>query len=115
MVLGTAEDQQAAKAEDPETSELTDREKLALRFADALYLDPDSIDEPFFERMSSLFTMSEIVELAHFAMWFCLLHKINALFDIDPDPIALREYRDWRDGFDTFARPAGRSDLPSPV
>jgi hypothetical protein len=85
---------------DPETSsDLTDREKVALLFADRIYLDWNSIDAAFMERLQSVFTLSEIVELGHMAMWNCFFHQLNNLFDIDPNEAGVEEYLAWRDGF----------------
>ncbi|MEM7541783.1 MAG: hypothetical protein AAF384_09360 [Pseudomonadota bacterium] len=46
---------------------LTKREKLALKFAEKLGIEPESLDDEFFEDLRSEFPDEEIVELAHVA------------------------------------------------
>lgn len=59
-------------------------------------------------RLRETFTLPEVVELAHLAMWDCFYHQINNLFDVDLDHGELERYIGWRDGFQAVpARPDG--------
>ena len=44
---------------------LTRREKLALKFAEKLGIEPEGLDDDFFTLLRQEFTDPEIVELAH--------------------------------------------------
>ena len=49
-----------------EVSDVFDRrEKLALKFAEKLGIEPEGLDDEFFEQLRQQFTDPEIVELAH--------------------------------------------------
>lgn len=49
-----------------EVSDILDRrEKLALKFAEKLGIEPEGLDDEFFEHLRQEFTDPEIVELAH--------------------------------------------------
>ena len=69
---------------DPETSDLTEREKVALLFLERFCLDWAAIDEAFQARMREVFTEDEIVELAWFCAFFSGGHRIHGIFDVEP-------------------------------
>jgi len=48
---------------DYENSDLSDRVKMALRFADVILTDPQKLDEPFFKRMKEHFTEEQIIDM----------------------------------------------------
>ena len=48
---------------DYENSDLPDREKMALRFADIILSDPQKLDEVFFKRMKEHFTEEQIIDM----------------------------------------------------
>jgi alkylhydroperoxidase family enzyme len=48
---------------DYENSDLPDREKMALRFADIILSDPQKLDEAFFNRMKEHFTEEQIIDM----------------------------------------------------
>jgi len=48
---------------DYENSDLPDREKMALRFADILLTDPQKLDETFFKRMKEHFAEEQIIDM----------------------------------------------------
>jgi len=51
------------KMRDYENSDLPDREKMALRFADILLTDPQKLDETFFKRMKEHFAEEQIIDM----------------------------------------------------
>jgi hypothetical protein len=117
MTEGTAEDQRSAQIGDPEKTDLDERTKLALLLTDRYNLDPDSLDEAFFERLKQHFTVAEIIELVYRIMWMGGCHKVNAIFDIDPDPRDLDPDGDplaaRRDIFRFYAPLLGPEDIPA--
>jgi len=48
---------------DYENSDLPEREKMALRFADILLTDPQKLDETFFKRMKEHFAEEQIIDM----------------------------------------------------
>lgn len=69
---------------DPGESNWTEREKLAILFTDRFCLDLEACDESLLSRMKAHFTVPEIIELAHILAWVSGMHRVNALFDLDP-------------------------------
>ena len=51
------------KMRDYENSDLPDREKMALRFADIILTDPQKLDETFFKRMKEHFAEEQIIDM----------------------------------------------------
>jgi alkylhydroperoxidase family enzyme len=48
---------------DYENSDLPDRVKMALRFADILLMDPQKLEDPLFQRMKEHFTEEQIIDM----------------------------------------------------
>lgn len=46
-----------------EKSDLSEREKMALRFADIILTDPQKLDEAFFKRLKEHFTEEQIIDM----------------------------------------------------
>lgn len=46
-----------------EKSDLSEREKMALRFADIILTDPQKLDEAFFTRLEEHFTEEQIIDM----------------------------------------------------
>jgi alkylhydroperoxidase family enzyme len=51
------------KMRDYENSDLPEREKMALRFADIILSDPQKLDEAFFDRLKEHFTEDQIIDM----------------------------------------------------
>jgi alkylhydroperoxidase family enzyme len=51
------------KMRDYENSDLPERGKVALRFADIMLTDPQKLDEAFFNRMKKHFTEEQIIDM----------------------------------------------------
>lgn len=64
-VPGLTEEKIAAVSRYEVSDALTGREKLALKFAEKLGIDPQGLDDDFFALLREQFTDAEIVELAH--------------------------------------------------
>lgn len=71
--------------ENYETSDrFSEREKLALRYADLMDRDPDQIDDAFYEHMRAHFTTGEIVELGAFVGFNIGYHTFFGTLDFFP-------------------------------
>lgn len=46
-----------------EKSDLSEREKMALRFADIILTDPQELDEAFFKQLKEHFTEEQIIDM----------------------------------------------------
>jgi alkylhydroperoxidase family enzyme len=51
------------KMRDYEKSDLSEREKMTLRFADIILTDPQKLDEAFFTRLKEHFTEEQIIDM----------------------------------------------------
>ena len=56
---------------------LTDREKLALRFTESVMKNSSEITDSFFENLRSLFSQEEIVELTFLIGYINMLNYFN--------------------------------------
>ena len=86
----TAEGQQAGltnekilKVQNYERTDLSEREKMALRYADKLKLDPQSVDEEFITELKRHFSDAEICEIGYIMMAYGGAH--NFLSSIKED------------------------------
>ncbi len=60
------------------------RERLALAFAETLIVEPTSMTDEAFDALRAEFSEREIVELCFFVGFYNLLHRFNAVIDLDP-------------------------------
>ena len=68
----------------PERSNLPEREKQALLFAELYLTSPESITDGFFEDMKEHFTEGELVEMMFFVGFYNILQKFNSAIDLEP-------------------------------
>ena len=73
-----------AQIDDPEAQSLTGRERLALAFAETLIVAPTAMTDERFAELRTEFSEGEIVELSYFVGLYNLLHRFNAIIDLDP-------------------------------
>ena len=77
---------------DFESAEITDREKLALRFAQRMATDHHSMDDGFFEQLRREFTDPEIFELGMITGQFIGYGRLISILDLEnPSQPALHE------------------------
>ena len=81
---------------DFESAGITDREKLALRFAQRMAVDHHSMDDGFFEQLRAEFTDPEIFELGMITGQFIGYGRLISILDLEnPDqPKARRHEHD---------------------
>ena len=60
------------------------RERSALAFAETLIVAPTSMTDETFDALRQEFSEGEIVELSFFVGFYNLLHRFNAIIDLDP-------------------------------
>ena len=82
---GLTEDVIEAGCEDYEDSDLfSDREKVALRFAEQMFLDSTKVDKIFYDEMHVHYSDPEIMEIGAFIALFHGIHMVMRTFDARP-------------------------------
>ena len=69
---------------DEETNTFTDRERVALEYADKLALDHHNIDDAFFDRLHKHFSDEQIIELGMMIGQFIGFGRRLAVLDLEP-------------------------------
>ena len=82
MQQGMTEEMVASLA-DLETADITDREKLAVRFAQRMATDHHSMDDDFFELLRAEFTDPEIFELGMITGQFIGYGRLISILDLE--------------------------------
>ncbi|MCH8989391.1 MAG: hypothetical protein IIA92_11365 [Chloroflexi bacterium] len=85
-------EEMVASLVDFESADITDREKLALRFAQRMATDHHSMDDGFFEQLRREFTDPEIFELGMITGQFIGYGRLISILDLEnPSQPALHE------------------------
>tara|TARA_A100001037_G_scaffold224137_1_gene202084 strand:- start:487 stop:1023 length:537 start_codon:yes stop_codon:yes gene_type:complete len=85
MDAGLTEERIDAGCDDYEDSELfTEAEKMALRFSDQLFLDPDKVDKIFYDQMREHYTDAQIMEIGTFLAIFHAAHLFMKTLNAQP-------------------------------
>lgn len=71
--------------EDPENAEISERQKAALRYAEALTLRPADIPDEIFRELKKYFTESQIVEITALAALYNMINRFNEALKLDPE------------------------------
>jgi alkylhydroperoxidase family enzyme len=66
------------------SSDLTEKDKIALRFAECMTLDPDNIDDKFFAELRKHYEEGEVVELAAVVGIFNYFNRFNDALRMEP-------------------------------
>jgi len=69
---------------DEETNTYTERERVALEYADKLALDHHSIDDAFFDRLHQHFSDEQVIELGMMIGQFIGFGRLLAVLDLEP-------------------------------
>lgn len=81
--MGVTEEQIDAGSGDYEDSELfTEAEKVALRYADQMFLDSNKVDAQFYAELKKHYTEPEIMELGAFIALFQAAHMVMLSFGV---------------------------------
>ena len=82
MQQGMTEEMVASLA-DFESADITDQEKLAVRFAQLMATDHHSMDDDFFELLRAEFTAPEIFELGMITGQFIGYGRLISILDLE--------------------------------
>ena len=83
---GGATDDLYAHVHDPDEGHYTERERLAIEFAERFALDHLGFDDAFFARIRAAFTDPEILDLAICCGAFLGLGRVLAVLGIEAEP-----------------------------
>jgi AhpD family alkylhydroperoxidase len=83
LAEGLTEEMVCALA-DYERSDLSPREKAAVRFAETLAINHHAIDQPFLDDLLRHFSEAELMELAWSIVAFIASGRLTKIFDINP-------------------------------
>jgi alkylhydroperoxidase family enzyme len=81
---GITEEMYAHVAEYRERDEYTEREKLAIEYAERFALDHTAIDDDLFRRLRAVYSDAEVVDLTLLLVTFLGLGRMLAVLGIDP-------------------------------
>ncbi len=76
-------DEQLAELGNAESTKFTEREKMALRFAEQVTLDSQAVSDAFFEKLKTHFTDGAILELAAVIGIFNYFNRFNNALKMD--------------------------------
>lgn len=77
-------EEKIAQLADPGRSTLSEREKLALQFAELFLTAPASVTDSFFDELKLHFMEDELVELCFFVGTYNTYHCFNSIIDLKP-------------------------------
>ena len=87
-------EEMVASLADLETADITDREKLAVRFAQRMATDHLSMGDDFFEELRAEFTDPEIFELGMITGQFIGYGRLISILDLEnPEQPKARRYK----------------------
>lgn len=69
---------------DQSTNDFSEKERVALEYADRMALDHQNIDDAFFDRLHEHFTDEQIVELGMMIGQFIGFGRLLAVLDLEP-------------------------------
>jgi len=85
-------EEMVASLADVESADITDREKLAVRFAQRMATDHHSMDDDFFKELRAEFTDPEIFELGMITGQFIGYGRLISILDLEnPEQPAAKE------------------------
>ncbi|MDP9268442.1 MAG: hypothetical protein M3P27_08985 [Acidobacteriota bacterium] len=82
--LGWSDDLLAHLADFETRADLTDKEKVALRFAERMTVDSHNVDEALWEDLRRHFDEGEVVELASVVGLFNYFNRFNEALQMEP-------------------------------
>ena len=82
--LGWSDDVLARLAESQKRDDLSDKEKVALRFAERMTLDPNNVDNALWDELRRHFDEGEVVELAAVVGLFNYFNRFNDALQMEP-------------------------------
>jgi len=74
-----------AETADPEAAKISAAEKAALRYAEALTVNPGNIPDEVFDELKSHYSESQIVEITAVAALYNMINRFNEALKLDPE------------------------------
>ena len=71
--------------DNPAAADIDESEKSALRFAEALTVDPGNIPDEVFDDLKQYFSESQIVEITAIAALYNMINRFNEALKLDPE------------------------------
>jgi len=78
-------EQEIDEMDNPVTANIDESEKAALRYAEALTVNPGNIPDDVFEDLKKYFTESQIVEITAVAALYNMINRFNEALKLDPE------------------------------
>ena len=91
MFLGWTQTQIEALRNSTESSEFSERERVAIHLAEAMTLNPHGYSDEEFSRLRSFYSEGEVVELMAAIGLFNYFNRFNDLLQMEPTQPATRE------------------------
>ena len=70
---------------EPSSAQISDAEKAALNYAEALTLNPGSIPDKVFEELKKHYSDSQVVEITMIAALYNMINRFNEALKLDPE------------------------------
>ena len=71
--------------DDPQSANISDAEKAALRYAEALTLNPGGMPDEVFNSLREYYSESQIVEITMTASLYNMINRFNEALKLDPE------------------------------
>lgn len=73
------------EVKNPETANISDAEKAALKYAETLTRSPGNIPDDVFEQLGKYYSESQIVEITAIAALYNMINRFNEALKLDPE------------------------------
>lgn len=74
-----------AEMNEPASAHINDAEKAALKYAEALTLNPGSIPDQVFDELRKYYSDSQVVEITMIAALYNMINRFNEALKLDPE------------------------------
>lgn len=82
--MGFTEDE-ILEVDDPESANISEADKVALRYAETMTLSPGNIPDSLFNELKGHFSDSQIVELTSLIALYNMINRFNEALKLDPE------------------------------
>jgi alkylhydroperoxidase family enzyme len=73
------------EVDNPENADISEAEKVALKYAEAMTVSPGNIPDTLFDELKKHFGDSQIVELTSLAALYNMINRFNEALKLDPE------------------------------
>ncbi len=74
-----------AEMDKPASAQISDAEKAALNYAEALTVNPGSIPDKIFDELRKYYSDSQVVEITMIAALYNMINRFNEALKLDPE------------------------------